>query len=154
MIVDITYGTIVEYPCGQNLKTYNLFISHSWASSDTYNGLVDLLDARKYFSYRNYSVPKDDPLHTSGTDKELYAAIKRQMTPCSVVLILAGIYASYSKWIDKEIRIAQTEFWNSKPILAIEPWGSQKTSVKVKDAADKIVRWNTESTVAAIRELA
>ena len=27
---------------------------------------------------------------TSGTDKELYAAIKRQMSPCSVVLILAG----------------------------------------------------------------
>lgn len=136
------------------MKTYNLFISHSWAYSNTYDGLVNLLDARKYFSYRNYSVPKDDPLHTSGTDKALYAAIKKKVSPCSVVLILAGVYSSYSKWIDKEIQIAQTEFSTTKPILAIEPWGSQRTSVKVKDAADKIVGWNTESIVSAIRELA
>ena len=136
------------------MKTYNLFISHSWTYSDAYKNLVKLLNARSYFRYNNYSVPKDAPLHTSGTNKALYDAIKRKMAPCSVVLILAGIYASYSSWIDKEIQIAQTEFWNSKPIVAIEPWGSQKTSVKVKNAADKIVGWNTESIVSAIRELA
>ena len=136
------------------MKTYNLFISHSWAYSNTYNGLVSLLDARKYFSYRNYSVPKDDPVHTNGTDKELYAAIKRQMSPCSVILILAGVYGSYSKWIDKEIQIAQTEFSSIKPIIAIKPWGSQRTSTKVTEAANKVVGWNTESIVSAIRELA
>ena len=136
------------------MRTYNLFISHSWAYSDTYDNLVSLLDARPYFRYSNYSVPKDNPVHTNGTDKQLYAAIKNQITPSSVVLILAGVYASCSKWIDKEIQIAQTEFSSAKPILAVEPWGSQKTSVKVKAAADKIVRWNTESIVSAIRELA
>ena len=136
------------------MRTYNLFISHSWAYTDAYENLVKLLDARPYFRYSNYSVPKDDPLHTSGTDKELYGAIKRKISPCSVVLILAGVYASYSKWIDKEIQIAQTEFWSLKPILAVEPWGSRNTSVKVKDAANKIVGWNTESIVSAIRELA
>ncbi len=135
------------------MRTYNLFISHSWTYSDQYENLVKLLEARSYFDYKNYSVPKDDPLHTSGTDKQLYAAIKSKMAPCSAVLILAGIYASYSKWIDKEIQIAQTEFYTSKPIIAIEPWGSQSTSRKVKDAADKIVGWNTESIVTAIREL-
>ena len=136
------------------MKIYNLFISHSWAYSNTYNGLVNLLGARKYFSYSNYSVPKDDPVHTSGTDKELYAAIKRQMSPCSVILILAGVYGSYSKWIDKEIQIAQTEFSSIKPIIAIRPRGSQRTSTKVTGAADKIVGWNTESIVSAIRDLA
>lgn len=136
------------------MRTYNLFISHSWAYSNAYNNLVNLLNARKYFSYRNYSVPKNDPVHTNGTDKELYAAIKRKTAPCSVILILAGVYASYSKWIDKEIQIAQNEFSSIKPIVAIEPWGSQKTSVKVKNAANKIVGWNTESIVSAIRDLA
>ena len=48
------------------MKTFNLFISHSWAYSDAYEKLVNLLDARAYFSYRNYSVPQDDPLHTNG----------------------------------------------------------------------------------------
>ena len=69
----------------------------------------------------------------------------------NVNLILAGVYGSYSKWINKEIKIAQTKFKTAKPIIAIEPWGSQKTSVKVKNAADKIVGWNTESIVSAIR---
>lgn len=41
---------------------YNLFISHSWTYSDAYDRLVDLLDNASYFSYRNYSVPKDNPI--------------------------------------------------------------------------------------------
>jgi hypothetical protein len=45
------------------------------------------------------------------------------MSPSSVVLILAGVYATYSKWIDAEIRIAK-EY--GKPIIAIEPWGSEE----------------------------
>ena len=135
------------------MKTYNLFISHSWAYSDAYEKLVNLLDKRPYFSYRNYSVPEDDPVHTNGTDRQLYNAIKNQISPSSVVLILAGVYASYSKWINKEIDIAQNEFDTAKPIIAIEPWGSEKTSTIVKDAADKIVKWNTESIVSAIRKV-
>lgn len=135
------------------MKTYNLFISHSWAYSNTYQGLVDLLDARRYFSYRNYSVSQNDPLHTNGTDLQLYNAIKNQISPNGIVLILAGVYATYSKWIDKEIYIAQNEFYTRKPIIAIQPWGSERTSVKVKVAADKIVKWNTASIVSAIREV-
>ena len=134
-------------------KTYNLFISHSWTYSDAYEKLIGLLDNDSNFSYKNYSVPKDDPIHTKGTDKELYQAIKNQMSSCSVVLILAGVYASYSKWINKEIIIAQEEFSTPKKIIAIEPWGSEKTSTVVKDAADKIVKWNSSSVISAIKEL-
>ena len=78
-------------------KTYHLFISHSWAYSDAYNGLIDLLDKAPAFVYTNYSVPKDDPIHTNGTDAELYAAIKEKIAHASVVLILSGVYSSYSK---------------------------------------------------------
>lgn len=136
------------------MKTYNLFISHSWAYGDTYDKLINLLDNKPYFSYKDYSVPKDDPLHTSGTDKQLYAAIKKKVAQTSVVLIMAGVYGSYSKWIKKEIKIAQTEFTTAKPIIAIKPWGNTNTSATVKNAADKIVGWNTDSIVSAIRELA
>ena len=136
------------------MRTFNLFISHSWSYSDTYDGLVNLLQQRSYFSFRNYSVPQDDPIHDSGTDTQLREAIRRQMAPCSVVLILAGVYATYSKWIEEEIDLAKHDFDAAKPIIAVEPWGSQRTSTRVKDAADTIVRWNTESIVRAIRELA
>lgn len=134
-------------------KNYHLFISHSWAYSDAYEKLVGLLNKDDRFSYSNYSVPKDDPIHTNGTDEELYAAIKEQISHASVVLILAGVYSSYSKWIDKEIKIAQEEFSVSKPIIAIEPWESEKTSKRVKDSADKTVGWNSKSVIDAIKEL-
>lgn len=134
-------------------KTYNLFISHSWAYSDAYEKLISLLDEDSTFSYKNYSVPKNDPIHNTGTDKELKEAIKRKMQYASVVLILAGVYSSYSKWIDKEIELAQSGFNTPKKIIAIEPWGSEKTSIKVKNSADKIVKWQTTSIVNAIEDL-
>jgi hypothetical protein len=55
-----------------------------------------------------------------------------------VVLILAGVYSSYRKWIDKEIELAQTGFNAPKKIIAIEAWGSERTSIKVKKAANKM----------------
>ena len=133
-----------------SIKTYNLFISHSWTYSNAYNNLTSMLDEAKYFDYKNYSVPKDDPIHNASNSKELYEAIKNQVKYAHVVIILAGVYSSYSKWIDKESEIAQNM---GKPILAVEPWGSEKTSSKVKNAADRIVKWNTDSIVNAIREL-
>jgi hypothetical protein len=135
-------------------KTYNLFISHSWSYGDTYRKLIDLLNSRQYFNYNNYSIPQDDPVHTNGTDKQLIEAIKRKMTPCHIVIVLAGVYASYSKWINKEIYIATNIFFVPKKILAIVPWGAEHTSSVVKNSTDRIVKFNTESIVSAIRDLA
>ena len=128
--------------------TYNLFISHSWSYPTTYDGLVSLLDAKPYFSYKNYSVPKDDPIHNAGNEVQLRSAIKAQMQPASCVLILAGVYGTYSKWINIEIDLAKQL---GKRVIAIEPWGAEKTSTVVKDAADEVVKWNTDAIVKAIR---
>ncbi len=127
---------------------YNLFISHSWTYSNAYEGLTKLLDQAKNFNYKNYSVPKDDPIHNADNDKQLKNAIKTQMQSASCIIILAGVYASYSKWINIEIDFAKQM---EKKIIAIEPWGAEKTSLRVKNAADKIVKWNTNSIVSAIR---
>lgn len=133
--------------------SYNLFISHSWAYTDAYEKLVGLLDKDTTFVYKNYSVPKNDPIHNANNDKQLYEAIKNQMQYASVVLILAGVYSTYSKWINKEIDIAKNGFAKVKPIIAIEPWASEKTSKVVKDSADKIVKWQSSSIISAIKEL-
>ena len=138
----------------RKLRTFNLFISHSWSYSDSYLRLVRLLRARGYFSFRDYSVPRNDPVHNAGTDARLRAAIRRHMAPSSVVIILAGVYATYSKWINIEIDLAQDGFENAKPILAIRPRGNQRISATVSEAADEIAGWNTESIVKAIRRLA
>lgn len=130
---------------------YNLFISHSWAYSDAYEKLIYLLDNASNFNYKNYSVPKNDPIHYTNNDRELRAAIQEQMAHASCILILAGVYASYSKWINIEIDLAKNGFIVPKKIIAIEPRGLSRTSAVVKNAADKIVSWNTNSIVSAIR---
>jgi len=132
-------------------KTYNLFISHSWTYPNAYESLCNLLNKASDFCYRNYSVPKDDPIHNAPNQAALYNAIRDQMQPCSVVLIIAGVYATYSKWINKEIQIAQKEFSFPKPIIGIKPWGNTNVSSVVQNAADEIVGWNTDSIVAAIK---
>ena len=130
---------------------YNLFISHSWTYSDAYEALIKLLDNANRFDYRNYSVPKDAPIHNANSDRALKDAIREQMSHASCVLILAGVYATYSKWINIEIDLAHNGFIVPKKIIAIEPWGSERTSSVVKEAADEIVGWNTNSIVKAIR---
>lgn len=133
------------------VKTRNLFISHAWTYTGAYDRLCGLLDDASNFEYKNYSVPKDDPVHDAANLEELYDAIKTRVHFCHAVLIMAGKYATYSKWIQREIRIAKRDF--DKPVLAICPWGAQQTSSVVKKAADRIVNWNTSSIVSAIREV-
>lgn len=127
---------------------YNLFISHSWTYSDTYEGLVKLLDSAPGFLYRNFSVPKDDPIHNATNDYQLRSAIFKQMQPASCILVLAGVYSTYSKWINIELELAAGM---NKRIVAIEPWGAERTSALVKSYATEIVKWQTASIVRAIR---
>ncbi|NQW21739.1 MAG: TIR domain-containing protein [Chloroflexi bacterium] len=133
------------------VATKQLFISHSWAYSDSYERLVSLLDKRAYFVWKDFSVPKNDPIHTSGSDAALRSAIVARVQLCHVVLIMAGVYSTYSKWINIEINVAQHAFVKPKPIVAIQPWGAERTSSVVKAAATRLVGWNTESIVSAIR---
>ena len=50
-------------------KTCYLFISHSWSYGDAYERLIALLGAAPYFSFKNFSVPKDDPVHNAPNSK-------------------------------------------------------------------------------------
>ena len=135
------------------MNTYNLFVSHSWRYSDSYDRFINLLDRRSYFAFRDYSVPPDDPIHNARNQSELRAAIRRQMAPCHVVVVMAGVYATHSKWINIELDLAKNGFRSEKPVLAIRPRGNRRISDAVREAADRVVAWNTESIVAAIRAL-
>lgn len=132
-------------------RTRNLFISHAWSYTDAYDRLCGLLNAASDFSYRNYSVPRDSPVHNAPNSQALYDAIKARMQWAEVVLIMAGKYSTYSQWIQKEIRIAKSDF--RKPILAIKPWANTQVSSVVRLNADRLVSWNTKSITTAVREL-
>ena len=127
---------------------YNLFISHSWTYSNAYESLIKLLNNVPYFEYYNYSVPPSDPIHNASNDSQLKSAICAKMQHASCVIVLAGVYATYSKWINIELKLAKEM---GKKIIAIEPWGSERTSAVVKMYADEIVKWQGTSIVSAIR---
>ncbi len=129
------------------MKEYKIFISHSWEYKNHYDNLLNLLK-KTGLEFEDWSVPKDDPIHTNGTDKELYNAIEKKIKRCSCVIVLAGVYSTYSKWIKKEVEIAKNY---KKKIIAVEYWGSERTSQFVKENADCVVGWNSGSIKDAIR---
>lgn len=132
------------------MKTYHLFLSHSWKYDNQYARLTVLLQQTPYFQFKNFSVPASNPIVGAQTDRQLEQAIEAKIRQSSVVIILAGVYATYSKWINKEIAIAQRL---GKPIIAVSPWGANRISVPVQEAADEIVGWNSQTLVQAIRKV-
>lgn len=137
------------HPQNMTTKRHRIFISHSWTYGDAYSKLVSFFNEHPTFDWIDYSVPKDDPIHNAPNDHLLYQAIKNQIAPVNCVVMLAGVYSTYSRWINKEIEISKSVF--SKPLIAIEPWGSERTSKVVKDNADAIVKWQSNSIVNAIK---
>ena len=61
------------------MRIIDIFISHSWKYDNQRQRLVNFLDQRNDFNWKDYSVPPDDPLHINGTDEDLYNAIKEQI---------------------------------------------------------------------------
>ena len=128
------------------LHKYRLFISHAWKYNAEYDRLIDYLDDAENFDYANYSVPEHDPV-----DGNIEEALRKQIRPVEVVLILAGMYVSHSDWIQFEIDFADLL---GKPIIGIKPWGSERIPQAVQDKAQEIIGWNTSSIVSAIRRYA
>lgn len=128
------------------MTTYNLFISHAWHRNEHYNKILEWLNAST-IQWRNYSVPEHDPLDANNATK-LKAALTEQIRHASAVIILSGMYANYSNWIDYEINEA---IRMGKTIIAVEPWGQEKVPSKISECATITVGWNSSSLISAIR---
>jgi hypothetical protein len=130
------------------LKTRMLFISHAWAYDDAYNTLEKWFNEEPNFSWKNCSIPSTDALPDK-TTPGLAAGITRQINPAQCVLLIAGMYAAHSGWIDYEIGEALRL---NKTIIGIKPWGQERMPVKVQEASNVIVNWQSTSIIQAIRE--
>lgn len=137
-------------------KQIHVFISHAWSYSGHYAKLADWIFNNNWrvgqasLDFRNFSVPKNDPILDAKNDTQLRTALYNQISRSHVLVIPTGMYANYSKWIQKEIDGAGVY---GKPILAVDPWGAQRTSSVVGKAAKKTVGWNKESVIGGIWEL-
>ena len=137
-------------------KQIHVFISHSWAYSDHYNRLSEWIFENNWTSgqasldFRDFSVPKNDPIHNANNDLQLKNAIYDKISRSHVVIIPTGMYTHHSKWIKKEIEGAN-EF--RKPILAVNPHGQERKAGVVLDNADEFVGWNKQPLINAIWKL-
>lgn len=131
-------------------KVYKIFISHSWDHVDDLMSLRNLLKQRGYFNVEFEEVPPHDPIDSQNATYVKYR-VSQRISNSDVVIGLAGMYASYSSWMEWELNQAIQQ---GKPILGVIPWGQERVSETVRSKANKIVRWNTESIVDAIRDLA
>ena len=132
------------------LRDYHILISHSWSYNNHYKTIKDWLDNTGYFKFSNYSVCCDKPLDTK-TNDELKQALTNRISACSCVIVVSGMYTSYSKWIDYEIDEA-IRF--GKPIIGLRPWGQERVPSKILNNATVMVGWIRDSLISAIRQYA
>ena len=129
------------------LNTRRLFISHAWSYDYHYNKVVEWFDDASNFDWRNYSVPSHDACSET-TKKGLKECLTRQINPSQGIIILAGMYAAHSDWIDYEIDEALRL---GKTIIGVRPWGQERTPIKIQNAADVMVNWQQSSIVDTVR---
>jgi len=134
----------------------NVFISHSWAYSEHYDRLAEWIFGEVWsvgtqrVHFFDTSVPRDNPIHYAPSDAALKNAIYARLQSSHVVVIPTGMYASYSKWIGKEIEGAKLY---NRPIVAVDPWAQERTSSVVAEAAKETVGWNKQSIINAVWRL-
>lgn len=130
------------------LKNRMIFISHAWAYNQHYYKIVEWLNDAPNFSWSNCSVPSHDGLPDK-TSAGLSRGMTRQINPAQVILILGGMYAAHSGWIEYEISEAQRL---GKTIIGIKPWGQERVPKIVQDASIcDVVGWNSASVVQTVR---
>ena len=130
------------------VKTYSIFVSHSWDHSNDLVSLHNLLSSRGYFYYDPQEVTKNNPINSVNAIY-IKQQLKERIKNSDILLALAGIYASHSDWMKWETARAL-----GIPIVGIIPRGQERISQVVFANSIVDVHWNTESIVQAIRNYA
>lgn len=128
-------------------KEYHIFISHSWTYPEDLRNLRNLLKERGYFNVEFEEASADERINSANAHY-IKSRLKEKISNSSIVLGIAGMYASYSDWMEWEL---DTALGLKVPIIGVVPRGQERVSKTVSDRAKTVVRWNTESIVDAIR---
>lgn len=134
----------------------HVFISHAWSHSHHYETLESWIFGESWSSgqasldFRNFSIPKDDPIHNAHNTSALLDAIANQIKRSHVIVIPTGMYAAYSKWIQREIECSK---YYNRGILAVDPWAQERSADVVVSNSDIRVGWNKQPVINAIWDL-
>ena len=72
-------------------KSCNIFIPHAWDYDEEYQRLLNLLEGVEGFEYKDYSVPKDDPIETKTESK-------KELEGCTGKADASGKRSCSSRW--------------------------------------------------------
>ena len=128
-------------------RIYKIFISHCWNYDDVLQKLKNLLDSRGYFNAEYTHVEKSHPINSEYAPV-IKAQITRRLDDSDIVLAIAGVYASYSDWMQWEMDKARDL---GLKVIGVIPRGQERISSQVYSRSVEDVRWNADSIVAAIR---
>lgn len=126
-----------------------LFISHSWRYSDDRLGVHDLLQQRwrKGEDFIDLAVPADHPIHGADDDAELFDKLRQRILRAHVLLVMGGMYANNSAWIETEVTIARAL---GIPVLTVVPLGQERIASAATRFENGRVRWRGDSIREAI----
>ena len=129
------------------MASKNLFFSYYHKYKDSFDKILDMLNIRPYFGYSASHYNED-----SYAQNEEY--IKRLLRPkidwAGTIVVLVGPGTYTRDWVNQEIEYAAGQ---NKRIVGVYLWGqsSSRIPAALSGHGHALVRWNTESIVAAIR---
>lgn len=131
-----------------DLKSRMIFISHAWQYNEHYWTIVKWFNDAPNFSWSNCSIPSHDSLQDK-TLAGLRRGMMRQISPSQIFILLGGMYAAHSDWIEYEISEAQRM---GKTLIGVKPWGQERVPLAVQNASIcPVVGWNCSSVIQAVR---
>jgi antiphage defense system Thoeris ThsB-like protein len=126
----------------------HFFASHSWTHSHRREGLHAILQPwARGLDFQDYSVSRAHPLNTD-TDPELARELRDIIYRMDALLIMAGMYANNSPWMQFEINMA---FAFGVPIIPILANGQVRVPrLPTRLATIPPVRWRGDSIREAL----
>ncbi|WP_193754568.1 TIR domain-containing protein [Sphingomonas sanguinis] len=119
---------------------YNVFISHAWHRSASYDGVVRLLNEQPRFRWRGYSFGGDRLL--AGPDERLptrtlKALIAGRLGRSNCPVLTASVYIDRRRCVQEEIDLAVEMH---KPIVAVLALGQKRLPRRLHVYADHVAR--------------
>jgi hypothetical protein len=122
-----------------DLKEYNLFISHNGEGDEEYLGFIRRLIEAPDFEWKDHGIPgKNSP-----------DELRQQVQNAEVVIILSGLYNKHPDLIKTHVDLARQL---NKPIVLIRPYGLEEVPGELEKIAKGVVGWNRVCIVERIQE--
>lgn len=117
---------------------------------DDLKNLRNLLNNRGYFNVEFEEATPDEPINSNNAEY-IKRRLREKIKNADILLGIAGVYASYSAWMEWEL---DTAIKNDIPIIGVISKGQERISQVVYSCSKVDVKWNTESIIEAIRNWA